>query len=90
MSNQGQMSAPNEDRYEGPDAPPQGQVYVDSQGNYWKARRVTRADSPRGFFIVHLQHGVSEDQLRDSIVLGPREFAALVKDRKLKPHFHIV
>lgn len=79
-----------DDRYDGPDAPPSGQVFVDREGNYWKARKVTHADSPPGFFIVHMQHGVSEHELRDSMVLGPREFAALVRERELKPHFHIV
>lgn len=91
MSSSQSNPAPNDARYDGPEAPPEGQIFVDRDGNYWKARKVTHAEgSPRGFFIVHIQHGVSEHELRDSMVLGPREFATLLRERQLKPHFHIV
>ena len=73
-------------RYAGPPAPLEGQVFVDPTGGFWKVKRLTVADSPVGFYLVHLCHGPSIAQLEDSLVLGPREFAALLQDRGLTPH----
>jgi hypothetical protein len=90
MSKQEHMPAPNEDRYDGPDAPAQGQVFVDNSGGFWRVRKLTMAPTPRGFYLVHMEYGQSLDALSDSMVLGPREFAALVRDRNLRPHLHSV
>ena len=59
---------------------------MDDGGGLWKVTRLTVAQNPIGFYLVHLSYGPTLDELRDSLVLGPREFAALVRDRGLKPH----
>lgn len=74
----------------GPPPPAEGQVFVDPAGCYWKVRRLTIAEAPAGFYLVHLSFGTSLDKLVDSMVLGPREFAALIRERDLRPHLHSV
>jgi hypothetical protein len=83
-------TASNEQTYEGPPPPREGQSFTDREGGHWKVKRLTVAENPRGFYLVHLCYGPSVDSLDDSMVLGPREFAALVRDRDLKPHLHSV
>jgi hypothetical protein len=73
-----------------PPAPKEGQVFVDYEGALWKVKRLTLAESPPGFYLVHLCHGSSLEALHDSMILGPREFAALVRERDLKAHLHAV
>lgn len=77
--------------FEGPVAPPEGQIYKDSAGAFWKVRRLTVAENPIGFYLVHLAFGQSLDSMEESLVLGPREFAALVRERDLQAtHLHSV
>jgi hypothetical protein len=64
--------------------PSEGQLFVDRANGIWKVRRVTFADSPVGFFIVHLNFGTDLSRMGESMVLGPREFAVLVRDRGLQ------
>ena len=72
-------------RYDGPPPPTEGQTFKDGTGGVWKVKRLTLAENPVGFYLVHLCFGVNLDSLDDSLVLGPREFAALVRDRDLRP-----
>lgn len=76
--------------YDAPPPPREGQLYVDGVGGFWKVKRLTIAQNPAGFYLVHLCFGESLDTLDDSMVLGPREFAALLRDRDLRPHLHSV
>lgn len=76
--------------YDGPPAPREGNLYVDSTGAFWKVKKVTTTDNPAGFYIVHMCHGPTVDDMDDSLVLGPREFAALARDRDLRTHLHAV
>lgn len=77
--------------YDGPAAPIEGQIYTDSGGGFWKVRRLTIAEKPAGFYLVHLAYGESLDTMGESLILGPREFAALVRERDLSPqHLHAV
>lgn len=71
--------------YDAPPPPALGQVFTDADGGVWKVRRLTVAETPVGFYLVHIAYGVNLDALGDSLVLGPREFAALVRDRDLTP-----
>jgi hypothetical protein len=73
-----------------PPAPREGQVFVDCDGGLWKVKRLTLAESPPGFYLVHLCHGSSLDALKDSMILGPREFAALLRERDLKVQLRAV
>jgi hypothetical protein len=75
----------NRHAYSGPPAPAEGQVYIDNENSYWRVKRLTVAQSPAGFYLVHLAHGSSLDALTYSMVLGPMEFAALTRDRDLRP-----
>lgn len=88
MSNS-QQTAPNA-RYDGPSAPMQGQMFIDREGGYWRVRKLTTAPAPKGFYLVHMEYGATIDALSDTMVLGPREFAALVRDRDLRPHLHSI
>lgn len=72
--------------YDGPPPPAEGQVFVDVAGGYWRVRRVTVAESAVGFYLLHLTDGRTLDALVDSMVVGHREFAALARDRDLKPY----
>jgi hypothetical protein len=74
--------------YDAPPPPKEGQLFGDSQGGVWKVRRLTIAPNPVGFYLVHMAYGPGIDDLRDSLVLGPREFAALVRERDLKSNLH--
>jgi hypothetical protein len=76
--------------YAGPPPPREGQAFTDRDGGHWKIKRLTVAANPGGFYLVHLSYGQCVDSLDDSMVLGPREFAALLRDRDLKPHLHSV
>lgn len=76
--------------YDGPPPPKDGQVFVDGRAGFWKVKRLTIAQNPVGFYLVHLAYGSTLDVMDDSMVLGPREFAALVRDQDLKPHLHSV
>jgi hypothetical protein len=76
--------------YDGPPPPLAGQLFVDSDASFWKVTRLTRAENPAGFYLVHLAYGTSIDTLEHAMVLGPREFAALERDRDLKPHLQVV
>lgn len=79
------------DGYEPPPrAPRPGQAYTDSSGGFWQVKQLTVTNNPAGFYLVHLSHGSSLDTLSDSMVIGPRAFAALVHDRDLRPHLHSV
>jgi hypothetical protein len=85
VSTSSQPEAP----YDGPIAPREGQVYTDGDGAFWKVKRLTVAENPVGFYLVHLAYGTSLDNLADSLICGPREFAALARDRDLKArHLH--
>lgn len=53
-------------------------------------KRLTIASNPVGFYLVHLCYGQSLESSDDSMVVGPREFAALIGDRDLKPYPHSV
>jgi hypothetical protein len=70
--------------------PVAGQVYVDASNDYWTVKRVTIAEAPPGFYLVHLDCGPSRGAVTRNMVLGPRAFAALMRDRRLQPHFEIV
>jgi hypothetical protein len=84
-------SSPAPERaYDAPPPPREGQLYVDGAGGFWKVKRLTVAQNPAGFYLVHLCYGEQLDSLDDSMVLGPREFAALLRDRDLRPHLHSV
>jgi hypothetical protein len=61
-------------------------VFADPTGGFWKVKRLTLADDPAGFYLVHLCFGPSLEQLQDPLVLGPREFSAFLHDRRLRPH----
>lgn len=61
-------------------------MFQDSENGFWRVQRLTMAPTPVGFYLVHVSYGTSLDQLQDSMVLGPREFGALVRDRNLTPH----
>lgn len=76
--------------YDAPPPPVEGQLFSDAHGAFWKVKRLTLAENPRGFYLVHLCHGSTLDALDDSMILGPREFAALTRDRDLKPYLHSV
>ncbi len=76
--------------YDAPPAPREGQVFIDTSGGYWKVKRLTLAENPAGFYLVHLGYGTKLESLNDSMILGPREFAALTRERDLKPHLHSV
>lgn len=76
--------------YDAPPAPSEGQLFVDTDGGIWKVKRLTVAENPVGFYLVHLCYGPTVEKLDDSMVLGPREFHALIRDRDLKPHLHSV
>ena len=78
------------EKYDGPPPPGEGQLFRDSKGGFWKVQRLTLAATPAGFYLVHVCFGASLDKLEESMVLGPREFAALVRERDLKPHLHSV
>lgn len=71
-------------QFDGPPPPAEGQVFVDRDGAYWKVRRLTVAQNPEGFYLVHLSFGPMLDSLEDSMVLGPREFAALIREKDLR------
>jgi hypothetical protein len=86
--------APQE-RYDGPLPPSDGELFIDHQEGLWKVARLTIAENPVGFYLVHLCYGPDLDSLSESMILGPREFAALVRDRNLRPlrpgpHLHSV
>lgn len=83
-------SPSTERTYHAPSAPVAGQVYLDSAGGVWKVRRLTVAENPVGFYLVHLAFGPSASELSDSMILGPHEFAALVREQDLRPHLHSV
>jgi hypothetical protein len=71
--------------YAAPPTPLEGQVFADGDGGFWKVKRLTLAQNPVGFYLVHLCYGKTLDSLDDSLILGPREFAALIRDRDLQP-----
>lgn len=83
-------TASNAQTYDGPPPPAEGQVFLDRDNGIWRVKRLTMAPTPVGFYLVHVSYGTALDKLEDSLVLGPREFAALVRDRDLKPHLHSV
>lgn len=71
-------------QYDAPPPPPEGQIFIDGSGAFWKVQRLTVTDNPAGFYLVHLCYGATLDTMDDSMVLGPREFAALSRDRDLR------
>lgn len=73
-----------------PSPPLAGQVFSDNSQGFWKVRRLTFAERPVEFYLVHLSYGPSVDDQTESCILGPREFAALVRERELKPYLHSV
>ena len=83
-------SAAPQRTFDGPPPPREGQLYVDGSRGFWKVKRLTVAENPVGFYLVHLCFGHTMESLDDSMVLGPREFAALLRDRDLRPHLHSV
>lgn len=76
--------------YDAPPPPLEGQIFTDAAGGFWKVKRLTLAEHPAGFYLVHLCYGSTLESLDDSMILGPREFAALTRDRDLKAHLHSV
>ena len=83
-------TAPQSAPYAGPPAPLLGQVFADEDGGFWKVARLTVAKAPVGFYLVHLCYGTTLDSLDESMILGPREFAALTRERGLKQHLQSV
>jgi hypothetical protein len=81
-------SASNADRFEASPPPMKGQIFIDREGAYWEVRRLTTAETLPDFYLVHLSYGPSLDKLEPCLVVGPREFAALVRDRNLQTHLH--
>lgn len=71
--------------YAAPPPPQEGQHFV-SLGTFWFVKRLTMSDDPVGFYLVTLSHGPTIHTMHESLVLGPQEFAKLVRDRGLKPH----
>ena len=71
--------------YAAPPPPVEGQHFA-SPGVFWVVKRVTLADDPVGFYLVTLCHGPTLESLHESMVLGPHEFAKLVRERRLRPH----
>jgi hypothetical protein len=84
------LSASKSPKYDGPPAPQVGQLYVDNSGSFWKVARITVAQNPVGFYLLHLCYGESLDDLKESMIVGPREFAALARERDLRSHLHSV
>jgi hypothetical protein len=76
--------------FDAPPPPMEGQLFTGADGGFWKVKRLTVAENPVGFYLVHLCYGRSLDFLDDSMILGPREFAALLRDQELRPHLHSV
>jgi len=62
----------------------EGQLFREPEGGLWKVRKLTVAENPAGFFLVHLMHGKDVRGLREALVLGPREWAALIRERDLR------
>ena len=77
-------TTPEKRRYDAPPPPSEGQLFIDGQDGLWKVARLTIAENPVGFYLVHLCYGPTLDTLSESMILGPREFAALVRDRNLR------
>lgn len=61
-----------------------GQVFIDSDCNFWKVAAIRNGDAPDSA-IVHLQFGRSMAELRHVRVLGVRAFVALVREQDLVP-----
>jgi hypothetical protein len=68
-----------------PPAPEPNTRYVDADNTHWYVRGVVRDERLGGFYIVQLSFGPTQESMPDRIVLGPREFAALVRDKALRP-----
>jgi hypothetical protein len=66
----------------GPAAPAEGAAYVDLDGVRWVVRSITRSENFPDFYLVHLRF-VRADGAEGTEVYGPREFAAVVRERGL-------
>ena len=65
-----------------PAAPAEGAAFVDVDGVRWVVRSLTRSDNFPEFYLVHLRF-VRADGAEGTEVYGPREFAAVVRERGL-------
>lgn len=65
-----------------PAAPAAGAAFVDQDGVRWVVRSITRSDNFPDFYLVHLRF-VRADGAEGTEVYGPREFAAVVRERGL-------
>lgn len=43
---------------------------MDSGGGIWKVKRLTVAENPVGFYLVHLCYGPTLEQLDESMIFG--------------------
>ena len=63
-------------------APAEGAAYVDLDGVRWVVRSITRSENFPDFYLVHLRF-TRADGAEGTEVYGPREFAAVVRERGL-------
>jgi hypothetical protein len=68
-----------------PPAPEPNTRYVDADNAHWHVCGVVRDEGLGGFYIVQLSDGPTQEGMPDRTGLGPREFAALVRDKALRP-----
>jgi hypothetical protein len=66
-----------------PSPPAEGATYTDDEGARWDVTSVSSTDSFPGFYLVHVRV-TTAGGAEGAEVLGPREFAALVRGRGLR------
>ncbi len=64
-------------------APTEGSTFVDDEGTRWMVESITRSDNFPDFYLVHLRFWVTPESSEETRVLAPREFAALVREKRL-------
>lgn len=67
-----------------PAAPAEGTAYVDLEGVRWRITSITRSDNFTDFYLVHIRFTTASG-VEGTEVFGPREFAAIVRERGLSP-----
>lgn len=65
-----------------PAAPAVGAAFLDQDGIRWEVRSITRSENFPDFYLVHLRFAKA-DGAEGTEVYGPREFAAVVRERGL-------